>query len=136
MSTRSRIAVAQDDGSVKSIYCHWDGYPAYNGKMLMQHYNSKSLADALVAMGDMSALDVDIELSTFYNRDRSEALNVSEDSSVEDFVEDFVGDIFEEYAYLYKDGEWVCYIGENSNAVPIAEAVKNDQDQIAGELNA
>ena len=128
MSTRSRIAVAQDDGSVKSIYCHFDGYPAYNGKMLMQNYNSKSLADALVAMGDMSALDVDIEQSTFYNRDRGEELNVSIDETKEQFVEAFVDDIFEEYAYLYTDGEWVCYVGGNSTAVPIAEAVKNDQD--------
>ena len=26
MSTRSRIGVMMDDGTVKQVYCHWDGY--------------------------------------------------------------------------------------------------------------
>ena len=34
MATRSRIAIELSDGTVKSVYCHWDGYPdgtAYEG---------------------------------------------------------------------------------------------------------
>lgn len=126
MSTRSRIAVAQNDGSVKSIYCHFDGYPSHNGKMLMQHYNSRTLAEALIAMGDMSALDVDLDQSTFYARDRGEELNVSVDESKEQFVEAFVDDIFEEYAYLFSNGEWYCYVGNSREALTVAEAIKQD----------
>jgi hypothetical protein len=125
MSTRSRIAVAQNDGSVKSIYCHWDGYPSHNGKMLMQHYNSKPLADALVAMGDMSSLDVDIDKSTFYTRDRGEKTPGITYANAFEFFED-LGSDWEEYTYLFKNDEWVCFVGENHSPLPIAKAVARD----------
>ena len=57
MGTRSYIAVKLSDGRWKCVYCHWDGYPSWNGKILYNHYNSQELAEALVAPGDMSSLD-------------------------------------------------------------------------------
>ena len=58
MGTRSRIAVMH--GTVcKSVYCHWDGYLEHNGAILQEHYNS-SLANQLVAMGDLSSLGTQI----------------------------------------------------------------------------
>lgn len=56
MSTRSFICVEQDDGSYKGVYCHSDGYLTYNGAMLLDHYNSREKADALIALGDLSLL--------------------------------------------------------------------------------
>lgn len=56
MSTRSFISVEQDDGSYKGVYCHSDGYLTYNGAMLLDHYNSREKADALIALGDLSLL--------------------------------------------------------------------------------
>ena len=56
MSTRSYICVKQDDGSYKGVYCHWDGYLTYNGAMLLDHYNNRERADALIALGDLSLL--------------------------------------------------------------------------------
>ena len=50
MGTRSRIAI-EKDGKVKSMYCHWDGYLEYNGKMLFDYYNSEEKAEALVNNG-------------------------------------------------------------------------------------
>ena len=56
MSTRSFICVEQDDGSYKGVYCHSDGYLTYNGAMLLDHYNNRERADALIALGDLSLL--------------------------------------------------------------------------------
>ena len=85
MGTRSSIAVKMSDNKVKTIYCHWDGYPSHNGKMLKGFYNSQEMAESLVNLGDMSILDESIEkpdghtfdkrvegYSTFYGRDRGE----------------------------------------------------------------
>jgi len=36
MSTRSNIGIVNGDGSVKAIYCHFDGYPAYVGRILLR----------------------------------------------------------------------------------------------------
>ena len=60
MSTRSQIAKMLPDGKVNSIYCHSDGYPSHNGELLLNHYNSEEKVDALLALGDLSFLDVNI----------------------------------------------------------------------------
>ncbi len=35
MATRSNIGIVNEDGSITGIYCHYDGYPEYVGKMLL-----------------------------------------------------------------------------------------------------
>jgi hypothetical protein len=37
MSTRSRIAIENQNGSVTSVYCHFDGYISGVGKTLEKH---------------------------------------------------------------------------------------------------
>jgi hypothetical protein len=38
------------------VYCHWDGYLEHNGRILFDHYTSQTLAEKLVALGDLSVL--------------------------------------------------------------------------------
>ena len=38
MATRSTIAMKTPEGKIRAIYCHWDGYPEHNGKMLLDNY--------------------------------------------------------------------------------------------------
>lgn len=54
MSTRSRIGIEGEDGTIQSIYCHSDGYPSGVGAVLLAHHNSAPAAMALVALGDLS----------------------------------------------------------------------------------
>jgi hypothetical protein len=56
MATRSTIGIRQADGTIKAIYCHWDGYPAGVGAGLSQNYNSKEQAEELIALGGFSSL--------------------------------------------------------------------------------
>ena len=56
MGTRSRIGIRNADGTITSIYCHWDGYPAYNGRILLENYKDKETVLALMKLGDMSFL--------------------------------------------------------------------------------
>jgi hypothetical protein len=85
MSTNSSIAVKKSDGVIQSIYCHWDGYPSHNGKMLLKHYNSQEKAEQVISLGDLSFLDASMEkpeghsydnavkgYSVAYGRDRGE----------------------------------------------------------------
>ena len=39
MATRNRIAIENQDGTVISIYCHWDGHIETNGKILFENYD-------------------------------------------------------------------------------------------------
>ena len=56
MGTRSTISARCKDGKVRSIYCHWDGYPSNNGAILLKHYNTQEKVEALLALGDISSL--------------------------------------------------------------------------------
>lgn len=56
MSTRSHIGIWNEDGSLDVIYCHWDGYPSYNGALLLHHYQDPEKIRELIALGDISSL--------------------------------------------------------------------------------
>lgn len=56
MGTRSAIGVVQPDGSIRAVYCHWDGYPEHQLPILQEHYNTDAKARKLIAPGSMSSL--------------------------------------------------------------------------------
>jgi len=56
MSTRSNIIVRLRNGQWHNVYCHSDGYPSHNGRILLESYNSQSKAERLVKHGDLSSL--------------------------------------------------------------------------------
>ena len=117
MSTRSHIGKKQPDGTIKYIYCHWDGYPEHNGKLLKEHYTDEAKIDALLELGDISVLGEEIgEEQDFdrqethnskwclaYGRDRGE-LNVSVKTALS--VQDM---IWQSYHYVWNGSNWTCY---------------------------
>ena len=152
MGTRSRIAVMHGD-TVKSVYCHWDGYLSNNGKILQEHYDS-SKANNLVALGDISSLRPEIgekhafsrlevpmddeaydklygNMTTFYGRDRGEE-NVSWKvaHSFEEFLEQ-VDNCGGEYYYIMKDGVWYC--GDTYDRTPLSGKLTLLSEALASE---
>lgn len=111
MATRSRIGILQKDGTVKSIYCHFDGYPSGVGETLMENYDTKEKIEELLNLGDLSSLGLDIEDSIFYNRDREEdweQVKPANHINEEKFIKDAQG-CWAEYAYLFKEDEWKVF---------------------------
>lgn len=111
MATRSRIAIENQDGSVTSIYCHWDGYTKHNGKILDEAYNTENKLNALIALGDISSLERSIEDTVAYARDRGEDFNQTTFDNVPTLFEaGFNSGV--EYVYcLTKDGRWLVSDG-------------------------
>jgi hypothetical protein len=123
MATRSRIAIENQDGTVRSIYCHWDGYPSSNGRILSENYKTQEKVESLIALGSISSLrpEVDIpegvhhdfqnqdeDITVAYHRDRGEDLSIMEHESADDFKTSDV----EEYGYLFTAaGEWLFVNG-------------------------
>lgn len=103
MATRSRIAIENEDGTVESIYCHWDGYPENNGQLLLGNYDYE-MARELIDLGDISALAKNPDRVEAYHRDRGEEyIEPRVDASMDAFFESDI----EEYGYLITpDGEW------------------------------
>jgi hypothetical protein len=103
MATRSRIGIELSDGSILSAYHHWDGYPEWLGRILNTHYNSKELATELIDGGDMSTCWGEDKAPEYYSA-RGEDCPPVLDASLEEYLSDG-----EEYAYLFRNDEWVCY---------------------------
>lgn len=123
MGTRSFIIVANPKGDFTGSYCHWDGYPSHNGKLLLEHYSSKGKARELVRLGSLSSLGerakpLNPEAHSFdhkeegttvaYHRDRGEPwehTKPAKTSTLAELVQD-AADAWAEYAYLFWNGHW------------------------------
>jgi len=143
MATRSTIAIELEDGKVKQIYCHWDGYLSHNGAILMEHYSNPVKAEALINNGAISSLGSEIgeqhdfderfanddprsEWTRFYGRDRGETgteFNVFKDFNA--YAKDHQ---YEEYEYIMRaDGRW--YVSEYGRDYrPLVDAMEDDDE--------
>jgi len=126
MATRSRIAIENQDGSVTSVYCHWDGYVNGVGRTLNQHYTTKEQVEALVALGDLSSLSGTLEKTIAYHRDRDEDFSQTPFSNVEELFEDgFSSGV--EYVYCFtKDGFWLVNELGSVNVAILSEAIEEE----------
>jgi len=132
MATRSNIGIVNDNGSVTGIYCHWDGYPEHNGKLLLKHYTDSERINGLMSLGSLSILAENLystDIHTFnnpqegvcvaYGRDRGET--GSDSRTFEDLgeYEHFGSGV--DYQYLFEDGKWMyrcTYKGGWSDLTP------------------
>ena len=120
MATRSVIAKTQPSGKIKASYCHFDGYPEHNGKILASYYTDKKKINALLAEGEISCLGKNIgekidfndyklvhanNQCRFYHRDRGEKLikEVVKDASE---LEKYANNCNAEFVYLFKENKW------------------------------
>jgi hypothetical protein len=114
MATRSRIGIELKDGSVLSVYHHWDGYPEWLGRVLNTHYNARSLAAELIDGGDMSSCWTDERWDDSgvkgvygpqYYSQRGEDTPPRHDKDLAEYLQNG-----EEFAYVYtQSGDWLCY---------------------------
>ena len=111
MSTRARIGLRLAGDAILSVYHHWDGYPQWLGVHLRQNYRTKDQVAELLDGGDISCIDSEtdwslnkVENHVQYYNDRGEKTEPRLDLNDGDY---FVNN--EEYAYIFDDGEWLCY---------------------------
>jgi len=117
MATRSNIAYKTPEGKIRSIYCHWDGYPEHNGEMLRRYYTEARKIAQLIELGSLSSLQPNVfpvgeghsfdnaqdDVCVFYGRDRGETgVETREYDDIPSWIEDM-----EEYAYLWNGKEWL-----------------------------
>ena len=104
MGTRSKVGVMHGD-TVKSVYCHYDGYLSGTGQFLQTYYNSAK-ANQLVALGDNRGIEENVDKMYFYGRDRNETdVSYEVAHSFDEFLEQ-VDNCGAEYYYIMKDDVW------------------------------
>ena len=132
MATRSNIGIVNLDKSITGIYCHFDGYPEYVGKMLLNHYNNDDIVNGLMNLGDLSILSENMNptgphsfnnpqkgVCVAYGRDRGEGGTNSRTFEDLGEYEHFGSGV--DYQYLFEDGKWMyrcTYKGGWSDLTP------------------
>ena len=115
MGTRARIGLELSDGSILSAYHHWDGFPEWLGRILNTHYTTKEKVAELIDGGDMSSCWTEDrwnsetkaqEYGPQYYSQRGDDCPPRLDA---DLCEYLLPENGEEYHYLFRNGEWVCY---------------------------
>ena len=113
MSTRGRIGLELKDGSIVSAYHHWDSYESWLGRILNTHYNTREKVAELIDGGDMSSAwtnagfnNETVEQGPLYYSSRGEDCPPRLDADLCEFL---LPNNSEEYAYVFRNGQWVCY---------------------------
>ena len=121
MATRSLIGIKLKDNIVKTIYCHWDGYPEHNGKLLIENYSTPATITELMELGDLSSLAESPDQCKAYHRDRNEPWGMVEprDTDVSE-LGTLANDYGVDYVYIYNENfEWECFRYNYSGGSPI-----------------
>jgi hypothetical protein len=117
MATRSTIGMVQEGGTIRSIYCHFDGYPKGVGVTLKNCYTDSATIENLLALGDLSVLDVEIGEKQdfdqrteghclFYGRDRGEdGIDALVHANTDEWLE-FRRGSWCEWGYLWDGKGW------------------------------
>jgi len=146
MGTRS--AIVMHDGNhqnYRGVYCHWDGYPEYNGMILLEHYLDINKVKELISLGDLSSLGDEIgekhafnnrdeKYCTFYGRDRGEPeTDAKEFVSLEDVI-DYYTPAGIEYIYVFRPNDyedWSCYRVHDKEYINLYDVRKKQETENA-----
>ena len=157
MATRSTIALEFADGTIGQVYCHWDGYLAHNGKMLMEYYSNPFILRDLIDLGSLSSLRPQIgtkhpfsmfeanmtqdefanlyrDMCTFYERDRGE--RSADATYFKDYLHFLVDGQAEEYDYILRNVNGVAtwFVSDHDgDFVKLESAIMDEEDRIAQE---
>ena len=126
MGTRSAIGYKTQEGKIRAVYCHWDGYVACNGRILQENYQAAYKIARLIEQGDMSSLDAEpmpnpSEAHSFnapqdgvvvyYGRDRGETGCETKEFANFDEFETEMSSMGCEYFYVFNGNEWIVSQG-------------------------
>ena len=140
MGTRSRIGIETPQG-ITSIYCHWDGYPSNNGKILIDHYTTVSKINRLMKLGDLSALGAvigkKIDFDSTSEQRGGQCLAYRRDRGEKDVGAQFHADLasytkyadeqWAEYVYLFSSGQWhVAAVGDRPQWRPLSDVLTDE----------
>ena len=118
MGTHSAILRKREDGRYEGIYCHFDGYLSYNGRILKEYYSDPEKVKGLIALGDLSGLYPLLvppegtkhsynkpakDITIAYHRDRDEDLNITVGPTKESVIEQIDNG---DNVYIFEDGKW------------------------------
>ena len=139
--TRGFFGKIDKKGNISAVYTHYDSYPENMLPIIKKAYKKVEDVDAVIAKGDNSGLEADINKIKFYNDKRAALTGNAKDT--DKFLRNAAGEGGAEFVYLYdeRDNKWyMSDIYKTRELVPafesveVAEAEINIVPEIEGEF--
>ena len=140
MATRSSIGIKNEKGEIRSVYCHYDGYPEWVGKVLVEHYDTTEKVEELLSLGALSSLGERVkpneneehsyenpvrDVTVAYHRDRGEELNEAITfKNIDEVKKLFDWSI---YHYVFDNGEWYVYYFKDEDRKLVKAVLKKEE---------
>lgn len=140
MATRSTITARLSDGTYRTVYCHYDGYPEGPhgvGWKLQQHYNSQELAEKVTSLGSLSYIDSSCDVppghsfgtpveghTVAYHRDRGEPWDRCRPGLGTTYGAAVAQTGVQEYNYLWNGSAWQLISDDPAEAIAFAAQTK------------
>jgi hypothetical protein len=157
MSTRCRIGIQNNDGTITSIYCHHDGYPSGVGDVLINCYTTEEKIRKLLELGDMSSIGTEpvdnprawespsmaeIARGDYFAKwkeihpddmcdtykSRGEDCPAHTHKDIKEY-QAYSRDCWGEYTYLFKDGKWFVLEYDEPELKSVQEVLDNPDDE-------
>jgi hypothetical protein len=106
-----------EEGKILAAYCHFDGYPSHNGKILLESYTDSEKIKTLISLGGFSSLEMDIDKIEFYASEPDEGLEIELYINEKDYLKR-CGMI--DYLYLWKNKKW--YVSSKKQFVELTKS--------------
>jgi hypothetical protein len=148
MSTRSRIGLMLEDGTIKHSYCHFDGYPNGVGHTLVENYSEIEKVEELLSFGDMSFLSPKItpegehsfgnpekNVTVFYGRDRGESDVDSVTTSMDEYLSVKYSSCID-YQYVFSGGHWWVYDNNDKSGWELVKRYLSEYSLTEEELSS
>lgn len=143
MATRGAIGLRNEDQSITAVYLHWDSYPNWAGRTLLNHYDHNK-TQQLLNLGAVSSLGSEIgeqhsmknvyksddprkNWCTFYTRDRGDQLQAAQTfASEKEFVENFRESWCEYFYVLEECGTWFVNDRSSNHWQKVEDVLKEE----------
>ena len=106
MATRALIGYLDDSKKLTTTYNHYDGYPAYLGKILKEHYSGDEKAKSIASKGYISSIDEDGTINSKFNNPANTMILDEEAFSAAMQIGEEVDGYGADYGYVYFNDEW------------------------------
>ncbi|EOY5688485.1 TPA: hypothetical protein ACVTEY_000144 [Salmonella enterica subsp. enterica] len=132
MATSCSITANLSDGTLKTIYCHFDGYPAWAGSILKTHYTTQELVDSLISGGHISSLGSSTDkpeghahdtpvsgYTVYYIRDRGDDEKLNAPTELSNMSQ--VHKNWQDYNYYWNGENWLLIGRDNKRNLSFNE---------------
>jgi len=106
MATRALIGYLDDSKKLTSTYNHYDGYPDYLGKILLNHFDDDAAAEGVAMEGYISNIDEDGTINSKYDEAADTEILDEEAFSAAMQIGGKVDEYGGDYGYIWFNKQW------------------------------